>query len=139
VSQRGHPLVGEGWSAVSTPRHAAAAALLRDGRNIEEGGSLTIMPRPVVDRSRMDDVIFEEFKGTGTWKSTRPEADGQADISRPSTSSSRDPRKKLLLEKGRAQKAGSSARPLPAQPGGGMELLLDKLKLTRTNKDSSPR
>ena len=37
-------------------------------RNVEEGGSLTIIGTALIDTgSRMDEVIFEEFKGTGTW------------------------------------------------------------------------
>ena len=48
-------------NALQRPRRFFAAA-----RNIEEGGSLTIMATALVDTgSRMDDVIFEEFKGTG--------------------------------------------------------------------------
>src|SRR6201982_2479743 len=48
-------------NALQRPRRFFAAA-----RNIEEGGSLTIMATAIVDTgSRMDDVIFEEFKGTG--------------------------------------------------------------------------
>src|SRR5256712_2875 len=41
------------------------------GRNIEEGGSLTIIATALVDTgSRMDDHIYEEFKGTGNWELT---------------------------------------------------------------------
>ena len=48
-------------NALQRPRRFFAAA-----RNIEEGGSLTIMATALIDTgSRMDDVIFEEFKGTG--------------------------------------------------------------------------
>jgi len=47
-------------------RAAAAQAVLRAARNVEEGGSLTIIASALVRRARaMDDVIFEEFKGTG--------------------------------------------------------------------------
>src|SRR5678810_1339895 len=48
-------------NALQRPRRFFAAA-----RNVEEGGSLTIMATALIDTgSRMDDVIFEEFKGTG--------------------------------------------------------------------------
>ena len=65
--QRDHPVVGQGALRRSRRQRAPApAALLRAARNIEEGGSLTIIATALVDTgSRMDDVIFEEFKGTG--------------------------------------------------------------------------
>ena len=60
------PLSGRVLPAASTPTHSEAQALLGAARNIEEGGSLTIIATALVDTgSRMDDVIFEEFKGTG--------------------------------------------------------------------------
>ena len=47
-------------------RSAEAQALAGAARNIEEGGSLTIIATALIDTgSRMDEVIFEEFKGTG--------------------------------------------------------------------------
>ena len=46
--------------AVYKPKKFFGAA-----RNIEEGGSLTILATALVETGRMDDVIFEEFKGTG--------------------------------------------------------------------------
>jgi len=47
-------------------RAAQAETVLRGGPHIEEGGSLTILATALVDTgSRMDEVIFEEFKGTG--------------------------------------------------------------------------
>ena len=53
-------------NALQRPKRFFGAA-----RNIEEGGSLTIVATALIDTgSRMDDVIFEEFKGTGNWKST---------------------------------------------------------------------
>ena len=51
-------------------RPAAAEALLRRCPNIEDGGSLTIIATALIDTgSRMDEVIFEEFKGTGNSES----------------------------------------------------------------------
>ena len=54
----------------------------RAARSIEGGGSLTILATALVDTgSRMDDVIFEEFKGTGnTEAAPRPQARGQTRI-----------------------------------------------------------
>jgi len=52
--------------AVSIQCDAEAQALLRRRRCVEEGGSLTILATALIDTgSRMDEVIFEEFKGTG--------------------------------------------------------------------------
>jgi len=57
--------------AVSTPTRSSGPSILRAARNVEEGGSLTIMATALIDTgSRMDDVIFEEFKGTATWRCT---------------------------------------------------------------------
>ena len=51
------------WTAM---RCSARRAFLRRSRNIEEGGSLTIVATALIDTgSRMDEVIFEEFKGAG--------------------------------------------------------------------------
>ena len=66
--QRGHPVLGQGPVGRSRRQRAAAAraGFFGAARNVEEGGSLTIMATALVDTgSRMDDVIFEEFKGTG--------------------------------------------------------------------------
>jgi hypothetical protein len=53
-------------NALQKPKRFFGAA-----RNIEEGGSLTIIATALIDTgSRMDEVIYEEFKGTGNWKST---------------------------------------------------------------------
>jgi len=57
-------------------------------RNIEEGGSLTIIATALIDTgSRMDDVIFEEFKGTGNSESSSTASSSTSAPSRPSTSS----------------------------------------------------
>ena len=69
-------------NALQKPKRFFGAA-----RNIEEGGSLTIMATALVDTgSRMDDVIFEEFKGPATWRSTSTGSWSTSGSSRPSTS-----------------------------------------------------
>jgi len=120
-------------NALQRPRRFFATA-----RNIEEGGSLTILATALVDTgSRMDDVIFEEFKGTGNLevhldrrlmdKRVFPTINLEQSGTR---------KEELLLEKDDLQriwllrKALSQLNPVEA-----MELLLDKLKLTKTNKD----
>ena len=67
-------------NALHKPKRFFGAA-----RNIEEGGSLTIIATALVDTgSRMDEVIFEEFKGTGNSRDPpRPQADGEAHLPLP--------------------------------------------------------
>ncbi|HEV8674288.1 MAG TPA: transcription termination factor Rho [Methylomirabilota bacterium] len=120
-------------NALQRPRRFFAAA-----RNIEEGGSLTILATAIIDTgSRMDDVIFEEFKGTGNMevhldrrlmdKRVFPTINLEQSGTR---------KEELLIEKDDLQriwllrKALSQLNPVEA-----MELLLDKLRLTKTNKD----
>ncbi|MBI2492454.1 MAG: transcription termination factor Rho [Candidatus Rokubacteria bacterium] len=120
-------------NALQRPRRFFAAA-----RNIEEGGSLTIMATAIVDTgSRMDDVIFEEFKGTGNMevhldrrlmdKRVFPTINIEQSGTR---------KEELLLEKDELQKVWLLRKALSQlNPVEGMELLLDKLKLTRSNKE----
>src|SRR5712671_1001415 len=120
-------------NALQRPRRFFAAA-----RNIEEGGSLTIMATAIVDTgSRMDDVIFEEFKGTGNMevhldrrlmdKRIFPTINIEQSGTR---------KEELLLEKDELQKVWLLRKALSQlNPVEGMELLLDKLKLTKTNKE----
>jgi transcription termination factor Rho len=120
-------------NALQRPRRFFATA-----RNVEEGGSLTILATALVDTgSRMDDVIFEEFKGTGNMevhldrrlmdKRVFPTINLEQSGTR---------KEELLLEKDDLQrvwllrKALSQLNPVEA-----MELLLDKLRLTRSNKE----
>ncbi len=120
-------------NALQRPRRFFATA-----RNIEEGGSLTILATTIIDTgSRMDDVIFEEFKGTGNMevhldrrlmdKRVFPTINLEQSGTR---------KEELLIERDELQriwllrKALSQLNPVEA-----MELLLDKLKLTKTNKD----
>ena len=107
-------------------------------RNIEEGGSLTIIATALVETgSRMDDVIFEEFKGTGNSEIylERKIADRRVfpaiDINRTSTR-----KEELLMTPEELSKVWILRKVLaPLSPIDSMELLLSKLKVTKCNKD----
>ncbi len=120
-------------NALQRPRRFFAAA-----RNVEEGGSLTIMATALVDTgSRMDDVIFEEFKGTGNMEVhlDRRLMDKRVfpTINIEQTGTRKE---ELLLEKDELQKVWLLRKALTQlNPVEAMELLLDKLKLTKTNKE----
>ncbi len=107
-------------------------------RNIEEGGSLTILASALIDTgSRMDEVIFEEFKGTGNMEVVldRKMADRRIypaiDVKRSGT------RKEDLLIKPEVLNRVWILRKLLASmnPANGMEFLLDKMKHQKTNED----
>jgi len=120
-------------NALQKPKRFFGAA-----RNIEEGGSLTIIATALIDTgSRMDEVIFEEFKGTGNSEIIldRKLADKRTfpaiDITKSGTR-----KEELLVDKGTLAKMWVLRRIL--MPMGGqdaMEFLLDKLKHSRTNAD----
>jgi len=105
-------------------------------RNIEEGGSLTIIATALIDTgSRMDDVIFEEFKGTGNSeiilerklvdKRTFPAIDIQRSGTR---------KEELLIPKDDLTRIWVLRKVLnPLSPVEAMELLIDKLSKTRSN------
>jgi transcription termination factor Rho len=105
-------------------------------RNIEFGGSLTILATALVETgSRMDEVIFEEFKGTGNWelkldrrmseKRIFPAIDIQASGTR---------KEELLLTPEELQLVWRLRRVLHAlADGGALELLIDKMKATQGN------
>ena len=105
-------------------------------RNIEHGGSLTILATALVETgSRMDEVIFEEFKGTGNWelrldrkmseKRIFPAIDIQASGTR---------KEELLLTPEELQLTWRLRRVLHAlADGGALELLIDKMKATHGN------
>jgi transcription termination factor Rho len=107
-------------------------------RKIEHGGSLTILATALVDTgSRMDEVIFEEFKGTGNWelrldrrmseKRIFPAIDIQASGTR---------KEELLLSPQELQLVWRLRRVLHALEGGGaLELLIDKMKATKGNAE----
>jgi transcription termination factor Rho len=120
-------------NALQRPKRFFGAA-----RNIEEGGSLSIIATALIDTgSRMDEVIFEEFKGTGnseiildrklsdkrTWPSI--------DITKSGTR-----KEELLVDKGTLSKMWMLRRILmPMGVTDAMEFLLDKLKTTKNNTE----
>ncbi len=107
-------------------------------RNIEDGGSLTILATALVETgSRMDDVIFEEFKGTGNMelKLDRKLADKRifpaVDIT---TSGTR--KEELLMDKEEAESVWKLRRIIyEKEPQVALEQLIDYVKKTKTNRD----
>jgi len=120
-------------NALQRPKRFFGAA-----RNIEEGGSLTIIATALIDTgSRMDEVIFEEFKGTGNSELVldRKLADKRTfpsiDIGKSGTR-----KEELLVERGELSKMWVLRRILmPMGTADAMDFLLDKLKHTKTNGD----
>ncbi len=108
-------------------------------RNIEEGGSLTILGTALVETgSRMDEVIFEEFKGTGNMelRLDRKLADKRVypaiDIA-----SSGTRKEELLFNRDELAQVWKLRRVLLAlpEPAAGLELLIDRLKNTKSNAE----
>jgi len=120
-------------NALHRPKRFFGAA-----RNIEEGGSLTIIATALVDTgSRMDEVIFEEFKGTGNLELQldRKLSDKRVfpaiDINRSGTR-----KEELLLEAGVLNRIWILRKLLSSlNPVDSMEFLLDKMKGTKDNKE----
>ncbi|MEQ8967642.1 MAG: transcription termination factor Rho [Azospirillaceae bacterium] len=120
-------------NALQRPKRFFGAA-----RNIEEGGSLTIIATALIDTgSRMDEVIFEEFKGTGNSELIldRKLADKRTfpsiDIGKSGTR-----KEELLVERGELSKMWVLRRILmPMGTADAMDFLLDKLKHTKSNND----
>ena len=120
-------------NALQRPKRFFGAA-----RNIEQGGSLTIIATALVDTgSRMDEVIFEEFKGTGNSEIIldRKLADKRTfpalDITRSGTR-----KEELLVEKGVLSKMWVLRRILtPMGTIDAMEFLIEKLKHAKTNSE----
>jgi transcription termination factor Rho len=120
-------------NALQRPKRYFGAA-----RNIEEGGSLTIIATALIDTgSRMDEVIFEEFKGTGNSEIIldRKVADKRVfpaiDIMRSGTR-----KDELLVEKGTLAKTYVLRRILaPMGTVDAIEFLLDKLRSAKNNAD----
>lgn len=118
-------------NALQRPKRFFGAA-----RNIEEGGSLTIIATALIDTgSRMDEVIFEEFKGTGNSEIVldRKVADKRIfpamDILKSGTR-----KEELLVEKSDLQKTYVLRRILnPMGTTDAIEFLISKLKQTKTN------
>jgi len=111
-------------------------------RNIEEGGSLTILASALVETgSKMDEVIFEEFKGTGNMelrldrrlaeRRLYPSIDVNASSTR---------HEELLFERGELQQVWKLRRVLNAlaaegNSAPGLELLMDKIRTTKSNTE----
>jgi transcription termination factor Rho len=120
-------------NALQRPKRFFGAA-----RNVEEGGSLTIIASALVETgSRMDDVIFEEFKGTGNAeivldrKLTDKRIFPSIDINRSGTR-----KEELLVPKDELNRTWILRKVLSAlSPVEAMELLLERLSKTRTNKE----
>ncbi len=120
-------------NALQRPKRFFGAA-----RNIEEGGSLTIIATALIDTgSRMDEVIFEEFKGTGNSELIldRKLSDKRTfpaiDITKSGTR-----KEELLVDKGSLSKMWVLRRILsPMGTMDAMDFLLDKLKYSKTNQD----
>jgi len=120
-------------NALQRPKRFFGAA-----RNIEEGGSLTIIATALIDTgSRMDEVIFEEFKGTGNSEIVldRKLADKRTwpaiDIGKSGTR-----KEELLVDKGTLSKMWVLRRILmPMGASDAIDFLVDKLKHTKTNAD----
>jgi len=120
-------------NALQRPKRFFGAA-----RNVEEGGSITIISTALIDTgSRMDEVIFEEFKGTGNSEIVldRKLSDKRIypaiDITKSGTR-----KEDLLVEKGTLSKMWMLRKildPMGAQDG--MEFLIKKMKNTKDNVD----
>src|SRR6266566_4754649 len=118
-------------NAMQKPKRFFGAA-----RNVEHGGSLTILATALIDTgSRMDEVIFEEFKGTGNMelhldrrlvdRRIYPSIDVDGSSTR---------HEELLFERIQLQQVWKLRRVLNALEGGaGLELLMDKIKTTKSN------
>ncbi len=120
-------------NALHKPKRFFGAA-----RNIEEGGSLTIMATALIETgSRMDEVIFEEFKGTGNMeivldrKLSERRIYPAIDINRSGTR-----KEELLLSKEDLNRIWILRKVLqPLNPVESMEFLLTKIKSSKTNKE----
>jgi len=120
-------------NALQRPKRFFGAA-----RNIEEGGSLTIIATALVDTgSRMDDVIYEEFKGTGNMeihldrKMAEKRLYPAINVNKSGTR-----KEELLIEKDVLQKIWVLRKLLyPMDDLEAMEFLLDKIKQTKNNAD----
>ncbi len=120
-------------NALQRPKRFFGAA-----RNIEEGGSLTIIATALIETgSRMDDVIFEEFKGTGNMeihldrKLVDKRVFPSIDINKSGTR-----KEELLLAKEEITRVWILRKVLsPLSPVEAMELLLDKMSKTKNNAE----
>jgi transcription termination factor Rho len=120
-------------NALHRPKRFFGAA-----RNVEEGGSLTILATALVDTgSRMDDVIYEEFKGTGNMEVHLDRRIAEKRIF-PSININRSGtrREELLMKPDELQKMWILRKILhPMDELAAMEFLYDKLKVSKTNDE----
>lgn len=120
-------------NALQRPKRFFGAA-----RNVSEGGSLTIIATALVETgSKMDEVIYEEFKGTGNMEVhlNRRIAERRTypaiDINRSGTR-----REELMIEQDQLQKMWILRKLLhPMDEAQAIEFMLDKMKATKTNKE----
>jgi len=120
-------------NALQRPKRFFGAA-----RNVSEGGSLTIIATALVDTgSKMDEVIYEEFKGTGNMEIhlSRRIAERRTypaiDINRSGTR-----REELMIDQGQLQRMWILRKLLhPMDEAQAIEFMLDKLKSTKTNAE----
>jgi transcription termination factor Rho len=119
-------------NALQRPKRFFGAA-----RNIEEGGSLSIIATALIDTgSRMDEVIFEEFKGTGNMEMVldRKLSDRRIfpalDVNRTSTR-----KEELLLDQETLNKVWILRKFLSElSPQEGLELLVERMRKTKSNR-----
>ncbi len=120
-------------NALQKPKRFFGAA-----RNTEEGGSLTIIATALIETgSRMDEVIFEEFKGTGNMelvldrKISEKRIFPAIDINKSGTR-----KEELLIDKNDLNRIWILRKFLsPLSPAESMEFLIDKVSKTKTNKE----
>ena len=120
-------------SALTKPKKFFGAA-----RNVEEGGSLTILATALVETgSKMDEVIFEEFKGTGNLelnldrKLTEKRVFPSINVEKSGTR-----KEELLLHRDELQRIWLLRKGLSSMnPVDSMELMIDKLKKTKSNAE----
>jgi transcription termination factor Rho len=120
-------------NALQRPKRFFGAA-----RNVEEGGSLTIIATALVDTgSRMDDVIYEEFKGTGNMEIHLDRRMAEKRIYPAiNVNKSGTRREELLIDKDILQKIWVLRKLLyPMDDLEAMEFLIDKIKATKNNAD----
>ena len=118
-------------SALYPPKRFFGAA-----RNIEDGGSLTILATALIETgSKMDEVIFEEFKGTGNMElRLRREFADKRIFPAIDVDSSGTRREELLMSRDELQIVWKLRRVLSALDGQqALELILEKLKKTKSN------
>ncbi len=120
-------------NALQRPKRFFGAA-----RNIEEGGSLTIIATALVDTgSRMDDVIYEEFKGTGNMELHLDRTIAEKRIY-PAININRSGtrREELLTNESDLQKIWILRKLVhPMEELGAMEFILERLKATKNNAE----